>query len=47
MKTIKKRIRSNGTVFYYQNDELHREDGPAVIYSNGEVEYWQNDRFIK
>ena len=28
-----------GTKFHYKDDELHKEDGPAVIYANGIVEY--------
>ena len=25
----------NGTKFWYLNDNLHREDGPAIEYANG------------
>lgn len=31
---------ASGTKAYYQNDKLHRLDGPAVIFSNGDEEYW-------
>jgi hypothetical protein len=27
---------------WYVNGELHREDGPAVIYSDGSQEWWVN-----
>ena len=26
--------------FYNEHGVIHREDGPAVIYSNGDFEYW-------
>ena len=28
--------------FWYQNKRIHREDGPARIWSNGHQEWWQN-----
>jgi len=28
-------VAENGNVRWYLNDELHREDGPAVEYSDG------------
>ena len=36
-------VYSNGTKFWYQNDRLHRTDGPAIEYPNGSIEYWLND----
>jgi|ERR1700691_915888 len=29
---------------YYLNDKLHREDGPAVIYSDGTINYYLNGK---
>ena len=32
-----------GTRRYYNSKgQLHREDGPAVVYSGGSCEWWQN-----
>ena len=36
----------DGTVMYYKHGELHRDDGPAVIYPNGTVKYYQNGELI-
>lgn len=33
------------SIRYYKDDRLHREDGPAIIWSCGDVEYWV-DGFI-
>ena|ERR1700691_864127 len=33
---------SNGSIFYFLNRKLHREDGPAAIYHNGVLEYYLN-----
>lgn len=35
-------ILGNGTKAWYQNDNFHREDGPAIEYASGEVQYWVN-----
>jgi hypothetical protein len=36
-----------GTIVYHnENGKLHREDGPAVIWSNGTVEYWKNGKQV-
>jgi hypothetical protein len=32
-------IDSRGTKYWYQNDKLHRLDGPACEYANGD-KYW-------
>jgi hypothetical protein len=32
-------IDKNGNKFYYKDDQLHREDGPAVEYTNG-TKWW-------
>ena len=33
----------DGTKYYYQHGELHRDDGPAIEYANGYKEWWLND----
>ena len=35
-------VHDNGDRFWYLNDELHREDGPAVELNNGNKEWWLN-----
>ena len=32
----------DGTYWYF-NDELHREDGPAIEWNNGDGEWWLNN----
>ena len=32
----------NGTKHWYKNDELHREDGPAIIWEDGTKLWCQN-----
>ena len=32
----------DGNQFWYKNDALHREDGPAVIFSNGTKHWYKN-----
>ena len=47
-------IEEDGTVLYYKNDLLHREDGPALVtqdktqvwYKNGEVHSYDNQPAI-
>ena len=34
----------DGTEFWYENGLLHREDGPAVIYSNGHKFWYKNGK---
>ena len=29
---------------WYRNDQLHREDGPAVEYANGDKLWYRNDQ---
>ena len=31
-------------LFWYQNGEWHREDGPAVEWFSGTKEWWQNGK---
>ena len=34
----------DGHQFWYLNDELHREDGPAIIYSDGSQGWYINGK---
>jgi hypothetical protein len=34
--------RKNGTIEYYKNGLLHRENGPAIIYADGRKKWYQN-----
>ena len=39
------RIENSGIIYYYnENDQLHREDGPAVIYPDGTEMWYKNDQ---
>lgn len=40
-----KMIARNGSNFWYLNDELHREDGPAIEWADGGNEWWLNGKF--
>ena len=40
MKRIE--IREHGTKWYYNNDQLHREDGPAIEYVHGVNKWYIN-----
>ena len=41
---MKKIIDEFGTICYYnENDEYHREDGPAIEYKDGRILYYYND----
>jgi len=33
-------INERETSYYYLNDKLHREDGPAIERRNGDKEWW-------
>ena len=35
-------INENGHQYWYKNNKLHREDGPAIIETNGTQEWWLN-----
>ena len=35
---------SSGTKYWYLNDELHRENGPAIEWANGSKEWWVNGK---
>ena len=42
---MKKVINKFGTIYYYnENNEYHREDGPAVEYVSGYKEWWKNGK---
>ncbi len=41
MREIK--ISEFGTIRYYWNGKLHREDGPAVEWDDGSKEWWIQD----
>ena len=32
----------DGTKYWYKNGKLHRDNGPAKIWSNGDEQWWQN-----
>jgi hypothetical protein len=33
----------NENEYWFLNNQLHRENGPAIIHSDGSKEYWLND----
>ena|ERR1700691_4939527 len=35
---------SNGSIFYFLNGFIHREDGPAVTHPNGNMHYYLNGK---
>jgi hypothetical protein len=37
-------VEENGDKHWYQNDQLHRTDGPAIEYANGTKMWCQNDQ---
>jgi len=39
-------IESPNGIIYSLNGKIHREDGPAIIWSNGRIEYFVNDKNI-
>jgi hypothetical protein len=39
------KIFDNGSKLWYQNDKLHREDGPAVEKPDGTKYWYQNDKW--
>ena len=43
-ETYEVQVFNNGNKYWYQNDKLHRTDGPAVEYSSGYKEWWKNDK---
>ena len=47
MKTIELTVYSDGYKVWCQNNELHREDGPAVEWTNGYKEWYINGEFLR
>ena len=48
MITIKTKINADGSKYWYQNGEYHRDnDQPAVIKADGSKHWYQNGKFIK
>ena len=43
-ETYEVQVNSNGSQFWFQNDELHRTDGPAEIDANGSQFWYQNGK---
>lgn len=35
-------INEDGSIFYYVNDKLHREDGPAIEWWTGSIEWYKD-----
>ena len=44
MKKPKCEILRNGTKYWFLNDKLHREDGPAYEHHNGSKYWYLNDK---
>ena len=38
------KVYDDGTKFWYLNDKLHREDGPAVEWADGYKSWWLNGK---
>jgi len=38
------KVKDNGNKFWYLNDKLHREDGPAAEYADGDKFWYLNDK---
>ena len=38
---------TDGSKFWYINDEHHREDGPAIEWANGDKEWFINGKKIE
>ena len=36
------KVYENGSKYWYLNDKLHREDGPAIEYAGGTKAWWLN-----
>jgi len=44
MTTYTVKVNDDGTKRWYQNDKLHRTDGPAIEYDDGTKRWYQNDK---
>lgn len=38
------RYEIDGNVYHFQDDEYHREDGPAIEYPNGSKSWWKQGK---
>ena len=38
------KVYTNGDKYWYLNDKIHREDGPAIEYANGYKSWWLNNK---
>jgi hypothetical protein len=41
-KTYNVKVFANGTKYWYLNNKLHREDGPAIEWANGDKKWYLN-----
>ena len=39
-----KRVDENGNQFWFESGQLHREDGPAIIWANGAKHWYKNGK---
>ena len=39
------KVNEYGDKFWYLNDELHREDGPAIEYASGDKSWYLNGKY--
>lgn len=46
MKEYQVKVYPGGTKIWYLNDQLHREDGPAIECANGTKEWYPNGRLL-
>ena len=37
-------VTNDGAQYWYLNGQLHREDGPAIIYADGDQRWYLNDQ---
>ena len=44
METYTVKVDDDGDRYWYQNDQRHRLDGPAVEWANGDREWYQNGK---
>ena len=42
MKTYKVTVDSEGDIYWYYKNKLHREGGPAIEFANGDKSWWLN-----
>ena len=40
-------LEADGCKVWYKNNELHREDGPAIEWKNGDKNYYLNNKLAK